>query len=238
MPSAANRRVALTTGQRSAASLRLTPPRTAKKSAADSNTPPASSSANRSRGVPVRSTKACSWCGRLDRTQKSSGGRRCHDCRTTEKRLKQLWKCVPVSHHCPDPPTRETCWSIDHRRFYSLASSLAVRTRGRANLSIEHIAATIKDRVEADARLQAETTKTKAERKRAEREAAAARAAAQRALAAERAEAARIAKLERRARRLMDEIRAETPPSMPAAALAAKHGLTVTATGEHDAPSR
>jgi len=113
-----------------------------------------------------------------------------------------------------------------------------VRTRGRANLSTEHIAATIKDRVGADARQQAETTKTKAERKRAEREAAAARAAAQRARAAERAEAARIAKLERRARRLMDEIRAETPPAMLAAALAAKHGLTVTATGEHDAPSR
>lgn len=203
--STSGRRVALTTGGIKKKTLRLTHPSGGRRSSTSATTKPDRKSKPKSVDA-----DACDLCSSRYRTRMTAVGKRCFDCWREHERLVALWSAVPHDHSCAGAPSRATCSSSDHRKFYMVASSLANRSRND-QIDIAHILRSAQSRALEVAEQNRATALKKQERKQeaaAQRQAARAKAKHEQ---QERARKAEITRKEARACQLMSEIRSETP---------------------------
>jgi hypothetical protein len=202
---AANRGVAQTTGAMSRKRLSVTPA-VANKTVANSTPKPS----RKKKARKSEPTICCELCRSTRRTRATAMGKRCFDCWRDEQRLLELWSSVPESHLCSGMPSRATCSSISHRKFYMVASSLALRSRN-GQIDITHIVRSVQSHALDVAEQKRVAARQKQERKReaaALRETARAKATHEQ---QERARKASIARKEAQSRQLMDEIRRDVP---------------------------
>lgn len=203
---AANRGVTLTTGALGRKRLSLTPAVTCKPVPKATPKPPRKKKSSR-RSEP---TNCCELCRSTHRTRTTAMGKRCFNCWRDEERLLELWTSIPESHQCSGTPSRATCSNTSHRKFYMVASSLALRARNE-QIDITHIVRSVQSHALDVAEQNRATARKKQERKQ---EAAALREMAREKVKHEQQERARkasIARKEARTPQLMGEIRREAP---------------------------